>query len=142
MNSNGSGGIFPAIAKNKGFKDMIGSLEQLHIIDVNNVQAKVLDPVTIGFSKQKQPYVIAQATNKQRADEAMDVYAMNYKGRFCVARHANISQEDKEAKNDDGSLTYRHGNINDFVVRAAFLTDLNKESTKLFNFALHTEKIN
>eukprot|EP00352_Strombidinopsis_acuminata_P008148 CAMPEP_0176372350 /NCGR_PEP_ID=MMETSP0126-20121128/25329_1 /TAXON_ID=141414 ORGANISM="Strombidinopsis acuminatum, Strain SPMC142" /NCGR_SAMPLE_ID=MMETSP0126 /ASSEMBLY_ACC=CAM_ASM_000229 /LENGTH=161 /DNA_ID=CAMNT_0017732157 /DNA_START=628 /DNA_END=1113 /DNA_ORIENTATION=- len=108
MNPNGSGGIFSALKKNAALINVISSVEQVHLIDVLNVESKVFDPQAIGFSKENDTYVVAQGVKREGSEdakEAVNVFVINNQGKkhFEVA---NIQKDEREAKNEDGSLKH------------------------------------
>lgn len=82
MNSNGTGGILPAISKNKDLHSIIASVDQVHLIDVLNVDAKVMNPSAVGFCRKNGTYVVAASAKRTEPEDIktpVNVFCMNEK---------------------------------------------------------------
>lgn len=68
---NGNGALFEALWNNKSLFEIIDAnkIEYIHMIGIDNVLNKVLDPFFIGFAVQKDLKVAAKAIGKWSPDE-------------------------------------------------------------------------
>mmetsp|Transcript_32838 Transcript_32838/g.23742 ORF Transcript_32838/g.23742 Transcript_32838/m.23742 type:complete len:195 (+) Transcript_32838:559-1143(+) len=114
MGPNGNGGFFQAVANNEDVKKVLKNTEYVQFVGVDNIINKILDPVFVGYTKENSLHAAGKACLKRDADEKVGVFCKrkaNGKMVYDIAEYSEISKDDVEAKNEDGSLKFGLGYI-------------------------------
>lgn len=77
MGPNGNGALFQAMRENEDLMNSIDSsgIQYIHVVGVDNVLCKLLDPLYVGFTIQKELKVAAKVIGKISPYEPMGVFA-------------------------------------------------------------------
>ncbi|WP_295103299.1 UDPGP type 1 family protein [uncultured Candidatus Kuenenia sp.] len=131
MSPNGHGGTIIALQE----KSIINDIKERgvrHIFyhQVDNVLIKMADPVFIGYHLMDGADVSSKVVKKRSPDEKVGVI-VSLDGHLHVVEYSELSQEDKYAKNNDGTLKYNAGNIAIHIFSIAFLEKLFQMETYL-----------
>lgn len=70
---NGNGGLFDSLKCNKEVQGMISTLDFIQIIGVDNVLNKVLDPIQIGLTYNKDLQTSCKCVSKRNPEEKVGV---------------------------------------------------------------------
>lgn len=108
---NGNGALFDSIANRPNIKSLIESLEYVQVIGVDNPINKVLDPLQVGYTADKQLLASLKCVTKASAAEKVGVVAKK-NGLYYIVEYSEMSAEHSSALQNDGTtLQYRHGSI-------------------------------
>ena len=119
---DGNGGLYRAIKENKLNEDFDRrGIKHVYMYCVDNVLSKIADPVFIGFAIKHGFELATKAVRKRDAHESVGLIATKNE-KPCVIEYSEISNELAEAKDKDGLLKLRAGNI----VNHYYLVDLLK----------------
>ncbi|MBP3255416.1 MAG: UTP--glucose-1-phosphate uridylyltransferase [Clostridia bacterium] len=109
--SDGHGGIFRILQEEKIVDEMKKEgIEWIYMGGVDNVLAKLIDPLFIGVAKDKNMLAAGKSVIKNCPEEKVGVFVKK-NGRPSVVEYIEISKEMSEEKNEDGELKYGEGHI-------------------------------
>lgn len=110
--SNGHGGIFEALYKNKIIQDMNNKgIEWIFIGPVDNPLIQMTDEVMLGIGAEKNVMAVGKSIVKATPDEKVGVFCKK-NGRPGVIEYTEITKEMSEQKNNLGELIYGESHIN------------------------------
>ncbi len=108
--SNGHGGTLESLDKNKIINEMKeNGIEWVFISGVDNVLAKLVDPLLIGMSIENKVMGAVKSVEKTDPSERVGVFCRKNK-RVGVVEYTEISEEMANMRDDYGSLVY--GDLN------------------------------
>lgn len=108
--SDGHGGILKAMLKNNLIEEIENEkIEWVFISGVDNVLAKLVDPLFIGMTIDKGAVASVKSVEKTDPKEKVGVFCKK-NGRIGVVEYTEISEEMASLRADDGSLVY--GDLN------------------------------
>ena len=108
--ADGHGGILKAMLKNNIIEEMKqNGIEWVFIIGVDNVLAKLADPLLLGLTSEKKVLAAVKSVEKTNPKEKVGVFCKK-NGRTGVVEYTEIPEEMAEQRNPDGSLVY--GDLN------------------------------
>ena len=109
--ADGHGGIFEAMFKGNVINDMKkNNIEWIFIGGVDNVLAKMVDPVLIGFAKDKNMLAAGKSLVKAGPKEKVGVFCKK-DGKPSVIEYSEITDEMAEARDENGELVYGESHI-------------------------------
>ena len=109
--ADGHGGIFEAMRKNGVLYDMKEKgIEWVYIGGVDNVLAKMVDPVLTGLAVSQGTLMAGKSLVKANPQEKVGVFCMK-DGKPSVIEYTEISKELAEATNEKGELLYGESHI-------------------------------
>lgn len=109
--ADGHGGIFVAMRKNGIIYDMKArGIQWAFIGGVDNVLAKMVDPIFAGIAKQKNVLVAGKSVVKACPEERVGVFCKK-NGKPSVIEYSEISKELAESREQNGELTYGESHI-------------------------------
>ncbi len=110
-NPNGHGGSLSALKASGALDDMKQrGIEYLFYFQVDNVLVKICDPVFVGFHIIEEAEMSAKIVAKVEPGERVGVCGL-INGTLGVIEYSDLSEAEKNARNDDGSLKFQAGNI-------------------------------
>jgi len=123
-NPDGHGGAYKALHNSGALDDMIArGIEQLSYFQIDNPNAKIIDPVFIGLHAHS-PESSAEFSSKMVAK----AHAHEKVGVFCrvgdtlsVVEYSDLPQEFAEMTNDQGDLMFNAGSIAIHIISTAFI---------------------
>jgi UDP-N-acetylglucosamine/UDP-N-acetylgalactosamine diphosphorylase len=108
---NGHGGVLLALKDSGAIIDMKNrKIQWIFYFQVDNVLVKMCDPVFIGYHLQKRVEMSAKVVAKRDAYEKVGVIG-KLNGKIQVIEYSDLSCDEMEACNPDGSLKYNGGSI-------------------------------
>jgi UDP-N-acetylglucosamine/UDP-N-acetylgalactosamine diphosphorylase len=128
---NGHGGSLQALAKNGALFDMKQrGIDIIFYFQVDNVLIKMCDPVFLGYHILEGAEMSAKVTAKRDPWEKVGVIG-RIDGRVGVVEYSDLPDEEKTARNPDGSLKYNTGNLAIHVLSVSFVEKETRGRLKL-----------
>lgn len=95
MSPDGNGGFYDAIFENKIIDEIIQKgIKHMHVYCVDNILAKVADPVFFGFAIEKKLDLATKVVLKKNDSEKVGVVVLDEElNRPCIAEYTEISEE-------------------------------------------------
>ena len=118
--ADGHGGTFEAIVRNHVLDDMKKrGIEWVFVAGVDNPLVKMVDPIFIGLSKQKNVLVSGKSLVKANPSEKVGVFCKR-NGRPSVIEYTEISKELTEKTDENGEFLFGEAHVlmNMFHIRA------------------------
>ena len=146
LTPNGNGGIFICLLESDStlFHEMQKSgIEYLHIIGIDNVLNKVLDPLQVGLSIHKKISCVIKVLPKKHYKECIGIFANIDKKGYELVEYSEISEDMAKQTNEKGELLFNHGKclvlsigniLNFFVSLPALLSIFKAHGHNLTNF--------
>jgi len=133
---NGHGGSIFALQRSGALDDMKRrGIKYIFYFQVDNVLINLADPVFLGYHIEAGAEMSAKVTAKRDAEEKVGVICQ-VNGKTTVIEYSDLSDEQRYAKNPDGSLRFSAGSIAIHVLNVDFVERLNlKENTLPFHIA-------
>ena len=134
---NGNGALLDAIDNCSEVKRYLESVDYVQIIGVDNILNKVLDPLHIGFTIDKNLYCSLKSCSRRDKNEGTGIIGKK-DGKYTCMDYNKLSVELKDEKESDGvKLKHRSCHILIFMITSRFLLrrassyrDLNKSYHK------------
>lgn len=124
--ADGHGGIFEAMSKEGILKDMHRRrIEWIFIAGVDNVLAKMVDPLLTGIAIERKCLAAGKSVVKSNPKEKVGVFCKK-DGKPNVIEYTEISKEMAEAKNEKGELLYGESHILCNMFHISVLEELGK----------------
>ena len=109
--SDGHGGVFRILKKEKIVDEMKKEgIEWIYMGGVDNVLAKLIDPLFVGVAIDKNMLLAGKSVIKAYPEEKVGVFVKK-DGKPSVVEYIEISKEMSEEKNENGELKYGEGHI-------------------------------
>ena len=109
--SDGHGGIFISMKKNEIIEDMQKrNIEWVYIGGVDNILAKLVDPIFIGLAVDKKVLAAGKSIIKSHSGEKVGTFCKK-NGKPSVIEYSEITKEMSEEKNQDGELKFGESHI-------------------------------
>ncbi len=109
--ADGHGGVFEAMAANGVLDDMRKrNIEWVFIAAVDNVLVKMADPLFIGYAIKNNFKVASKTIPKKSPSERVGVFCKK-NGRPYVIEYTEISEEQANARDENGELLYGEGHV-------------------------------
>lgn len=109
--SNGNGGIYEILQEQNILNDMKSKgIEWIFVSGVDNILVNPIDPLFIGLTIKQNNLIAAKTVKKLDANEKTGVYCKK-NGKIGVIEYNEISDELRNAKDEDGELLYGQSNI-------------------------------
>lgn len=128
---DGHGGTLRALDRGVAL-DVLESqgIEEISYFQVDNVLAKVLDPVFIGHHVRAGAEMSTKVVRKAYPGEKVGVIGIRG-GKLGVIEYSDLGEKDMEARGPDGELKYWAGNIAIHMVNVAFVRRLEESGIRL-----------
>ncbi|MCA9319918.1 MAG: UTP--glucose-1-phosphate uridylyltransferase [Planctomycetes bacterium] len=128
---NGHGGSLLALARSKSLDVMRErGIEQVFYFQVDNPLVAMADPVFLGHHLLHGAQMSSKVVPKRDADEKVGVVGL-VNGRYGVIEYSDLSEHEREARDDQGHLRFRDGNIATHVMRRDFIEEITKDGLAL-----------
>lgn len=139
---NGNGGWFTSL-KRAGLIDLIHEkgIEWLNIFAVDNVLQKIADPVFIGATLESKVAVGAKVVRKANPNESVGVMCLE-DGRPSIIEYYELTDEMKDAKDENGNPAYNFGVILNYLFSVKDLEALADNGLSLHIVKKKIEHIN
>ena len=109
--ADGHGGIFESLRKNGIIYDMEQrGVKWAYIGGVDNILAKMVDPIFVGIIKDKNLYAGGKSLVKAYPEEKVGVFCKK-NGRPSVIEYSEMPKEMAEEKDENGNLKYAESHI-------------------------------
>ena len=109
--SNGNGGIYEVLKKEGVLTDIKSKgIEWLFVSGVDNILVNPIDPLFVGLTINEKNVVGVKTVKKIDANEKTGVYCRK-NGKIGVIEYNEISDELRNARDDNGNLLYGQSNI-------------------------------
>lgn len=130
-NPNGHGGSLAALKRSGALDDMRRrDIDLIFYFQVDNVLVKICDPVFLGHHVERHAQMSAKVVAKTDPYEKVGVLG-RVDGRLGVIEYSDLSDEQKEARNPDGTLRFGAGNIAIHVLNVEFVEQENQGGLQL-----------
>ena len=126
--ADGHGGVFEALYKNKMYEDMKNkNIKMIFISGVDNVLAKLVDPIFIGATIANKKESAGKSVAKAYAEEKVGVYCKK-DDKIGMIEYSEITPEMAAALDENGEFLYGESNIlcNLFDIKVLEKISMNK----------------
>jgi len=128
---DGHGGTLRALDRSKALEILEArGIEEISYFQVDNVLAKVLDPVFIGHHSRAGAEMSSKVVRKGYPEEKVGIIGMRG-GKPGVIEYSDMSESDMTARGPDGDLKYWAGSIAIHMIRVAFVRRLENQGILL-----------
>lgn len=101
-------------------------IEYIHMVGIDNVVCKILDPLFIGLNYDRELDVSAKVLPKADPLEAVGVFCYKNKN-VNIIEYSELGEGLARQTNEGGELAYNQGNILNFLIRFECLRQLLEE---------------
>jgi UDP-N-acetylglucosamine/UDP-N-acetylgalactosamine diphosphorylase len=131
LSPDGHGGTLRALNASGALADMITrGIKEISYFQVDNILAKVLDPVFIGYHCKENADISSKVVRKSYPEERVGIIGIQNK-RLGVVEYSDLAKEDMYATNSDGSLKYWAGSIAIHLLHVHFVEELTRHGIRL-----------
>ena len=125
--ANGHGGVFEALVSN-GILDQFKQkgIEWIFICGVDNILAKVVDPLLVGYSIKNQYLATSVSCIKANPEERVGVLCTK-NGKPSVVEYTELTDELRYAKKDNGELKLSEAHLLMNLFNVSVIADIAKE---------------
>ena len=120
---NGNGALFEAIRSNTEVQRALSAFQYIQIIGVDNALNKVLDPIQVGYTHERQLQTTLKACAKRDASEKVGVIGTR-NGKYDIVEYSELPPELAGRQDPEGNLKFNLGNILVYICRTDFLMQL------------------
>ncbi len=134
-NPNGHGGTLCALRDNGCLDEMKRrGIEELFYFQIDNVLIKICDPIFLGYHHRDRADMSLKVLAKRDPYEKIGV-AGKMDGHLTVIEYSDLPDENKEARNEDGTLKYHGGSIAIHVFKREFLEEESSQAKLSYHLA-------
>ncbi len=139
---NGHGGVLSGLRRSGMLDDMARrGVEQLSYFQVDNPLVRPADPLFLGLHVGAGADMSSKVVSKRNPDEKVGVLG-RIDGRMGCIEYSDLPESLREAKGEDGQLSFRAGNIAVHVLRREFAERVSSGSLELpWHVAKKTMKV-
>lgn len=128
---NGNGGWFTSMVKAGLDKDLHArNIKWINIFAVDNVLQRIADPVFVGATIEGKYQSASKVVRKVEPHEKMGLLCLE-DGKPSIVEYYEMSKEMAEAKDADGSLTYKFGVILNYLFSLDKLEEIVNKSLEI-----------
>ena len=128
---NGNGGWFTSMVKAGLDKDLHArNIKWINIFAVDNVLQRIADPVFVGATIEGKYQSASKVVRKVEPHEKMGLLCLE-DGKPSIVEYYEMSKEMAEAKDSDGSLTYKFGVILNYLFSLDKLEEIVNKSLEI-----------
>ncbi|MFG0319131.1 MAG: UTP--glucose-1-phosphate uridylyltransferase, partial [Planctomycetota bacterium JB042] len=131
LSPDGHGGSLGALAR-EGLLDELErrGVEEIFYFQVDNPLVKVLDPAFLGHHRLGRAEASSKAVPKRDASEKVGVFAKAGR-KLGIVEYSDLPDDLGRARDDEGELAYRAGNVAIHVFRTEFVRRLTEGGLRL-----------
>ncbi|RNF19808.1 UDP-sugar pyrophosphorylase [Trypanosoma cruzi] len=144
---SGNGGVYSALAEvPRGEKEtVLQRLQRLGITyvqigNVDNLLAKVADPLFAGYALKEGAHVVVKSSPKKSPDESVGVFA-RLNDEWGVVEYTEIGERAKEVDATTGNLKFNCANISSYICSIRFLQAAAKRMETFTRYHIARKKI-
>lgn len=131
MSPDGHGGSLRALAESGALDDMSArGVDEIFYFQVDNPLARVLDPIFIGHHVAARAEMSTKVVAKTDPGEKVGVLA-EIDGRVGVIEYSDLHASQADARDDQGRLRFRAGNIAIHLLQRGFVSRLTEGGLEL-----------
>jgi len=131
---DGHGGSLKALYRSGALADMKSrGIELISYFQVDNPLVNIFDPLFVGLHVLDEAEMSSKAVLKTGPEEKVGVFCL-VDGKVTVIEYSDLSTEQAQSKNADGSLVFGLGSIAIHIINTAFVERLNDGA---FSLPLH-----
>ncbi len=131
MNPDGHGGVLSALGKSGALADLRKrGIDEIFYFQVDNVLVNMCDPLFIGFHTAAGADMSAKVCSKSDPFENVGILGKK-NGKLAVIEYSDMSNQDKQARNPEGTLKYNAGNLALHMLRLGFIEHELQQGAKL-----------
>ncbi len=142
MNPDGHGGVLNALSTSgllKMLKDR--GIESVSYFQVDNPLINIIDPIFFGFHVLNRSDASSKAVDKAGPDEKVGVFVEFQDAGTGIIEYSDMSSENKTAKDGNGRLIFRLGNIAAHIFQISFIEEILKQSNVSLPYHQANKKI-
>lgn len=128
---DGHGGSLRAMHTSGALADMRSrGIEEIFYFQVDNPMVRICDPTFLGYHRQTGSDFSSKAVPKRDPFEKVGVL-VKAGDSPTVIEYSDLPEELRDARDEDGKLAYRAGNVAIHFIRRAFVEELNRDRFSL-----------
>lgn len=127
MASNGNGGVYKALRKEKMIDDMKSKgIKWVYIFGVDNIMVKPIDAIFLGLAIDKNMEVAGKSIDKAYPEERVGVFCKK-NGVPGVIEYTELPENMRYARNNEGELLYKEAPFINFLLSIDAIEKVSKE---------------
>ncbi len=131
LGANGNGSVFKSFVESGIWERwQKEGVEMVNVIPVDNPLAAPFDFTLFGAHAASRNDVTAKTTLKEYPEEKVGILA-RYEGKTVVREYSELSQQEKEAKTEEGKLKYGIANLSLFTFSMPFIERMSRQELPL-----------
>ena len=135
--SDGNGGVYKALKTSGMLEDMKNSgIEWVLICGVDNIMAKMADPLYVGMAVDKNVPIASKSIPKAYPEERVGVFCKR-DGKPSIIEYIELSEEMRYERDGDGNLLYGDANIVNHLLRVDAIEEI---ASKQLDYHLAVKK--
>lgn len=128
---DGHGGSLLALSRSGALAEMRErGVEDIFYFQVDNPLVEMCDPTFVGYHRQQRSQFSSKAVPKREPGEKVGVLVRR-DGKPGVIEYSDLPSDLRDARDPDGALSFRAGNIATHLLSLAFVEDLNRGTFQL-----------
>ena len=135
---NGNGALFEAYRSSKELQDSIknNGVEFIHLVGVDNVLNKFLDPLQVGLTYENKLKGSSKFIKKKYPTEALGVFVKRGET-IDIIEYTELGEDMAKETFEDGNLKFDQGNIINFLIEVETLNNLVFGKSEILNSLYH-----
>ena len=108
--SDGNGGVFLALNKEKMIEDMkSNNIKLAYLCGVDNIMVNAIDPILIGLMLKQNMQIASKSVHKAYPEEKVGVFCKR-NGKPSIVEYIELSENMRNERNKNGELVYGEAN--------------------------------
>lgn len=108
--SDGNGGVFLALNKEKMIDDMkSNNIKLAYLCGVDNIMVNAIDPIFIGLTLKQNMQIASKSVHKAYPEEKVGVFCKR-NGKPSIVEYIELSEKMRNERNKNGELVYGEAN--------------------------------
>jgi len=127
MASNGNGSVYLSLKKSNMLDDMKkNNVKWVYIFGVDNILVNPIDPVFLGLTIDSGKQIASKSVVKKYPEERVGAFCLR-DGKPGIIEYIELSEEMKNARNENGELLYGEANIISHLLSTQILEKISNE---------------